>query len=40
MAWKGITDSDKEEQFTELTEEEVLSAANTDPQLDYAFYKI
>ena len=35
-----ITDSDKEEQFTELTVEEVLSAASMDPQLDYTFYKV
>ena len=40
MARKVITDSDKEEQFTELTEEEVLPAASTDPQLDYTFYKV
>ena len=34
------TDLDKEEQFPELTVEEVLSAANTNPRLDYAFYKV
>ena len=33
-------DSDNEEQFPELTVEEVLPAANTDPWLDYTFYKV
>ncbi len=38
---RGVSkDSDKEEQFTELTEEEVLPTASTDPQLDYAFYRV
>ena len=38
---RGVSkESDKEEQFKELTEEEVLPAASTDPQLDYAFYKV
>ena len=32
--------SDKKEQFAELTEEEVLPTTSTDSQLDYAFYKI
>ena len=34
VAQKVITDSDNEEQFPELTVEEVLPATNTDPRLD------
>ena len=33
-------ESDKKEQFEGLTEEEALPAASTNPQLDYAFYKV
>ena len=38
---RGVNnESDKKEQFEGLTEEEALPAASTNPQLDYAFYKV
>ena len=33
-------ESDGKESFKELTEEEALPATSTNPQLDYAFYKV
>ena len=40
MAQKVVEDSDSNEQFPELSVDEVLPAANTDPRLDYAFHKL
>ena len=40
MAQKVVTDSDNDEQFPELSVDEVLPAASTDLRLDYAFYKL
>ena len=34
------TELEGKESFKELTEEEALPATSTDPQLDYAFYKV
>ena len=40
VARKVHTESEGKESFEELTEEEALPATSTDPQLDYAFYKV
>ena len=40
MVRKVHKESDGKESFEELTEEEALPATSTNPQLDYAFYKV
>ena len=40
MAREVHKESDGKESFKELTEEEALPATSTNPQLDYAFYKV
>ena len=40
MARKVVEDSEHDEQFPELQEDEVLAIASTDLQLDYAFHRL
>ena len=40
MAKKVVADLDSDEQFPELSVDEVLPAANTGLWLDYAFHKL
>ena len=40
MARKVVKDSEHDEQFPELQEDEVLPVASMDLQLDYAFHKL
>ena len=40
MARKVVKDSEHDEQFPELQEDEVLAVASTDLQLDYAFHRL